>query len=382
MHKYFMSTVYARPGEGSEALDMVMDNLGMDDTLNNPGEDTSDQDDYASENDDERVSHTENEDDADDLEPQPRRNQRQEPDQRQARQPNQQQPQQRPVPRNAEVKPDAKGNLVDATGKVIAKAGFEARMYQDLHKSRGELVRAQAQKTEAEGRVARAVEIGQGLHTENVQLKERIANLSGTKFGLNDGEQIQAMQLAQKAKTDPAAAIKEMLTMAAARGVDLTKIGIAPGGVDTAAMMNLLRQEIQSQMAPLQQRTQQENQQRQTEQQQREANAQVEREVVDFFNANEDAKPHADIFVKVLERYPKMTLGEVWARLQLNMIQNANPRDQNSQLARRNQNPVARRNLPAGRSAPATNNSSGMAQPNVPYDEILRDVLAETGYSQ
>jgi hypothetical protein len=40
----------------------------------------------------------------------------------------QQQPQR--IPSSAEVRPDAKGNLVDARGNVVARAGKEARFYQ------------------------------------------------------------------------------------------------------------------------------------------------------------------------------------------------------------------------------------------------------------
>lgn len=363
-------------GSGSEGMDMVLDNLGMDDTLDQGDDadldlDTGDEDNQG---DGDRLSQT------DDLEPEPRQQQQREPQRRQdARQQSQQrQQQQRPLPQNAEVRPDAKGNLVAADGRVVAKAGFEARMYQDLHRTRGELGRVQAQVTDTTGRLTQAVEIGQRIHAENLQLKTRLENTSGTKFGLNDSEQIQAMQLAQEAKTDPAGAIKKMLTMAAARGVDLTKIGIAPGGVDPKSILDIVKQQIDAAMNPLQQRTAQENQQREQAERQQQQNAQAEREVNTFFQQNPDAQPHLPVFNAVLSdpRYANMSLGEVWARIQLNQARMGN---QQQPDLRQRQNPQQRRNLPAGRGAPQGSDMSGMASPNASYDAILRETMDALG---
>lgn len=362
-------------GSGSEGMDMVLDNLGMDDTINEGDDNDLDLDagDDGDQGDGDRLSQT------DDLEPEPRQRQQRDPDQRQQRQqPQQRQQQQRPLPPNAEVKPDARGNLVGSDGKVVAKAGFEARMYQDLHRTRGELGRVQAQITDTTGRLTRAVEIGQRIHAENLQLKTRLENTSGTKFGLDDREQIQAMQLAQEAKTDPAGAIKKMLTMAAARGVDLTKIGIAPGGVDPKAILDIVKQQIDAAMNPLQQRTAQENQQRTQQEQQRQQNEQAEREVHTFFQQNPDAQPHLPVFNAVLSdpQFAHMSLGEVWARIQLNQARMGN---QQQPDLRQRQNPQQRRNLPAGRGAPQGSDTGGMASPNASYDAILREVMGELG---
>lgn len=367
-------------GDGSEAMDMVLDNLGMDDTLDvgNENDDQLDDADLSDGDEDlnDRVSHTDEQDRRDE------RQRRQQPnDRRQQQSRQQQQPQpQRQLPRGAEVKPDAKGNLVGADGKIIAKAGMEARMYQDLHRTRGEVGRLQSQVTDTTGRLTRAVEIGQGLHTENVALKDRIANLSGTKLGLNDQEQIQAMQLAAESKTDPVAAIKRMLTMAAARGVDMTKLGLAPGGIDPKSILDIVKQEITNAMTPLQQRSTQENAERQRVEAERAQSETAEREVHTFFNQNPDAQPHLAIFNAVLSdpRYSKMSLGEVWARIQLNQAlnrQNGNGRQQPA----RNGNPQQRRMPPAGRGAPVQDNSSGMAPVSASYDTILRDVMDQIG---
>lgn len=373
-------TFQNRGGDSSEAMDMVLDNLGMDDTVDGQTDDT----DLSEEGDDldDRVSQTERDDDnLDRRQPDQRQPQRQQ----QARQPDQRQQQQRPLPRAAEVKPDQRGNLVDAQGKVVAKAGFEARMYQETYRARSELGRAQQELQQAngritdyEGRINRAVEIGQGLHTENLQLKTRLENLSGTKFGLNDSEQVQAMQLAQESKTNPEGAIRKLLTMAASRGVDLTKMGIPAGGVDTKSLLEMIQQTIDQKMNPLQQQQATERQRQEAAERDRQVNTEAEREVHSFFQQNPAAQEHLPVFNAVLSdpRYSRMSLGEVWARIQLNLMQqNGNGRQQ----SQREQNPQQRRDLPAGRGNLPARGSNGMAPVTASYDTILRDTMTELG---
>lgn len=374
-------------GNGSENMDLVFDNfdpndigLGNENDYENDLNDLSESLDDAGDDlgdDGDRVSHTRQQE----IQRRQQRDpdqQRRQPQQRQQRdQQRQQQQQPRRLPTSAEVRADDRGNLIGPDGKVVAKAGFEARMYQDLHRSRGELGRTQSQLTDTSGRLNRAVEIGQTLHTENVQLKERIANLSGTKLGLNDQETIQAMQLAAESKTNPVAAIKRMLTMAAARGVDLTQIGVQNGGVDSKALVDLVREEMAKLAQPLQQQQQLDRQRREQEQQQQQQNQNAEQEVMSFFQQNPDAQQHLKIFEQVLAnpQFSKMSLGEVWARIQLNLMRNERAPQRNNIR----QNPLQqRRSLPAGRGMPQSSNAD-IASPNASYDEILRGVLDEVG---
>lgn len=357
-------------GEGSEAMDMVLDNLGMDDTLDNLGDESGIEDgDEGSDSIDEgedlldRTGH----------EPEVRRDRQQ----RQQPQRQQQQPQQRPIPKTAEIRADQRGNLIGPDGKVVAKAGFEARMYQDTVRARGEAAQATAQVRDVTSRLNRAVEIGQQFHGQIEGLKQQLADKSGAgdRLGLTQSEQLQAFQFAAEAKQDPIAAIRKLLTLAASRGVDVTKIGMQPGGVDPKSLVDLVRNEITTAMNPLKAETEARQRAAQETEQQTQQYQATEREVQGFFNENPAAREHIPVFHAVLSdpKFSKMSLGEVWARIQLNLERNA-MRGNGQQRV----NPQQRRNLPAGRGAP-NGGTSEMAPINASYDQILRDTLDQLG---
>lgn len=71
------------------------------------------------------------------------------------------------LPQSAEVKPDGKGNLVDAQGNIVARSGKEARLYQDAHKAKSELgqlrLQSEHQVKDLSSRLQRAIEIAKDL---------------------------------------------------------------------------------------------------------------------------------------------------------------------------------------------------------------------------
>jgi hypothetical protein len=349
-------------------MDMVLDNLGMDDelaaNLESGGDDGVDEDDEGGDGGSESFEEHDVQERTGYQQPA-----RQAPGQQQ-RQP---QPQ-RGLPPSAEVRADQRGNLVGADGKVVAKAGFEARMYQETQRSRRELAVEQSRSQDLSSRLTRAIELGQQFHSRvealTAQLNDR--NSAAARLGLNDAESIQAMQLASEAKRDPVATVKKILTMAAAAGVDLTRIGIAPGGVDTAALMGLVQNEIRGAMSPLQQRLQNEQFQAQQQEVAQRVYRETENELNTFFTQNPAAREYIPVFHAVLSepRFQHMSMGEVWARIQLNhMRMNGGVR----------QNPQPRRNLPSGRGAPYNGNAGDMAPVNQSYDAILRETLDALG---
>jgi hypothetical protein len=206
------------------------------------------------------------------------------------------------------------------------------------------------------------------------QLNDR--NTAAARLGLNDSESIQAMQLASEAKRDPVSALKKILTMAATAGVDVTRIGIAPGGVDTQALMGLVQNEIRGAMTPLQQRMQMEHQQQQQQETAQRIYSETEREINTFFTVNPAAREYIPIFHAVLSepRFQHMTMGEVWAKIQLNQMRMAG--NGNGYLR---QNPQMRRNLPSGRGMPYMAQPNEMAPVNQSYDAILRETLDALG---
>jgi len=355
-------------GSGSEsAMDMVLDNLGMEEELGaeieslESGESEGGEEPSFESNEVETGYHPQYQ-----------------PPQQQARQ----QQQHRPLPQHAEVRADQRGNLIGPDGKVVAKAGYEARMYQETQRSRRELAVEQARSQDLSSRLSRAIELGQQFHGRmealTAQLNDR--NTAAARLGLNDSESIQAMQLASEAKRDPVSVIKKILTMAAAAGVDVTKIGIAPGGVDSQALMGMVQNEIRGAMTPLHQRMQMEQQQRQQQETAQRVYRETEQEINTFFTANPAAREYVPIFHAVLSepRFQHMTMGEVWARIQLNQMRlTGNGHGQMRQNG--TMNPQMRRNLPSGRGAPYTAQPNDMAPVNQSYDSILRETLDALG---
>jgi hypothetical protein len=294
-----------------------------------------------------------------------------EPKQRQQQQP--QQPQR--IPSSAEVRPDAKGNLVDARGNVVARAGKEARFYQQAANAHRQLMsvqsQAQAQVTDLTNRLNRAIEIGKEVYgrveTHNAQ------NAQMKQMGISPQEQLEAMQLVAMSKTNPVQALRTVLTRAAANGIDLTELGIN-GGSDTKSIVDLLRNEIGQQMQPLRQRTEaeQRHQQQQAEQARQFGDAKVH--VAQFFAQNPDARQYLPVMDAVLQQHPQMTLNEIWAKLQLFLVQRQQTGGNNGARTR-----PTRGAFPNGRGNLPPRNKSEMANVNQSYEQIARQVMSEAG---
>lgn len=282
----------------------------------------------------------------------------------------------RPVAAGAEVRVDQRGNLVSkATGEIVARAGKEARLYQGMHKARQERDSQTAIAQDLTQRLNKAVELG-GQLFERLQAQQASGGeFAPEKHGLSREELTEAIGFARGAKTDPVGTIKKLLTRAAAGGIDLSSIGLAGGNFDPKSLVELVQQTITQQMKPLQERTQRESEQ---EARQREVNEGLEaskKELTDFLGKNPDARNYLPIFQQVYSQpqFQHMTLGEVWARLQLNLLRRgqSNPGERRPQNQRpRNQRPPNGQGRP-----PAGNANSNLAPVDMSYEDIIRGLL-------
>lgn len=364
-----------------ESLGLTAEDLGM-----NRGEDAFDQgddlggDDLDTGDEDLGLSRGQRQngrEDDDEPAPQQRQQPRQQEDDLMLR-PDQRQQQQDRIPPAAEVRTDGKGNLVDRkTGQIVARAGAEARMYQKLHRTTQAYGQLQASHTDTQNRLNRAVELGTQLFDKLKELQNQQGEVAPQKFGLSNAEAIEAMNFAKEAKVDPVGTIKKLLTRAAAGGIDLSSIGLAGGNFDPKSLMDLVRNQIDTAMNPLRERSQRETAQ---EQQQREANERAEetkRELNTFLSANPEAKEFLPIFAQVYAKpeYQHMSLGEVWSRIQLNLMrrqaqQPSNQRPANQQQQRRQPR------VPNGRQTPPNNGrDSELAPVSMSYEDIVRGIL-------
>jgi hypothetical protein len=281
-------------------------------------------------------------------------------------------PRPKSIPDYAEVHPDNKGNLVNGDGIVVARAGKEARMYQDLHKTRGQAQTLHGQLTDVTGRLKKAVEIGQGLHRD---LQAAQAQVNAVKqFGLDQGEHLTALRLFKELRDNPQQALKNILTRAATNGINMSELGLTPGGVDPKSLVDMIKQEIGTAVNPLRERTEAERRHAQAQAQDKQRLSEIQTQVDGFFGQNPEAKNYLPVFTQTLQQFPGMSLGEVWARIQLHLAQNpqSRSRPQNSQP----------RSLPQGRGNPTANGSSDLAPVTDSYDAILKDVMDRAGMTR
>lgn len=294
----------------------------------------------------------------------------------QARRQQMQQPQ---FPQSGQIKPDARGNLVDGTGQVVARAGKEARLYQYGINATREYQKLQGTHRTVTGdltnRLNRAVEIGQELNSRIEAFEARDTQVK--QLGLSPADQLQAMQLAARARTDPIGTLKFLLTQAAANGIDVSQLGMQ-GGADFKTIAEVIRNELQQGMAPLKQRTEQDR----LQEQERTNTTREQREALDhvksFFNSNPDAQQFIPVFHGVLQNHPGTSLDAIWARIQLNLERSRMARSQGDggRTRQRRGAPNGRGRLPEGQN----NNSRGkMAPVTQTYEQVARALFDDLG---
>jgi hypothetical protein len=272
------------------------------------------------------------------------------------------------LPPTAEVHADHKGNLVNEYGQIVARSGKEARLYQDLHKTKGQAQTLQGQLQDVSGRLRKAVEIGQGLHRELQQVKTQQAAVQ--QFGLEQGEVLTAFRLFKELRDNPKEALKNILTRAATNGINIQELGLQ-GGVDPQSLVNMIKQEIGTAVNPLKERTEAERRAAIEQQQNQQRLGEIQSEVDGFFNQNPEAKQYLPVFTQTIKQFPGMSLGEVWARIQLHFERNPQ--------SRRNQN-SPRRSLPQGRGMPTNGAGPDLAPVTDSYDAIVKDALSKAGF--
>lgn len=272
------------------------------------------------------------------------------------------------LPPTAEVHADHKGNLVNEYGQIVARSGKEARLYQDLHKTKGQAQTLQGQLQDVSGRLRKAVEIGQNLHRE---LETARAHTTAVQqFGLEQGEVLTAFRLFKELRDNPKEALKNILTRAATNGINITELGLQ-GGVDPKSLVEMIKQELGTALNPLKERSEAERRQAHEARQNHERLGQIQSEVDGFFNQNPEAKQYLPVFTQTIKQFPGMSLGEVWARIQLHFEKNPQ--------SRRNQN-SPRRSLPQGRGTPSNGAATDLAPVTDSYDAIVRDALSKAGF--
>lgn len=394
----------------SESLGLNMDDLGansLEDMENNlESDDDGEGDEDLDLNEPNEPQDLINDDDDDGLSVTHTRQQQRQPqnqNRQQQRQPNQQRQQQQPRNWNqSQLKTtmDKRGNILGPDGKVVAFAGREARLFNSHHQLRGDFTTLQTTAQNAQRdlttRLNKAIEIGQNA-VQQIQRLNSQGNFA-TEYGLNEAQIRESLAITKQSLTDPIGAIKTLLTRATARGIDLTTLGLQPGGFDTKSLLDLIKEEIKNGTKPVQdfnQRTQQTDQQRRELDQ---ATNDAKAELQSFMANNPGAENYLHIFNAAFQNpdpaINRMSLGEIWARTQLNLMQRgidpqAPPQQQqrspNGQQRQQQQRGNPR--LPNGRGNPSGGRNDGrqqepseeLAPVDMTYEQILAGVLKDVG---
>ena len=214
---------------------------------------------------------------------------------------------------------DAKGNLVDDTGKIVARAGSERRLYETSINARGERDRAVQEQTR--------------LYNETLKLQDQVQTLQQRatahhQFGLNDAELQEGLGFLAQWKQQPMQVVESALTTMLDQGYNIgTLLGkfiqVGEDGQVTVARKadaggvnpQQIQQLVQQAVSPLMQRQQQEEAATRRQQEiQQYAMQQSER----FLSnpAFSQARTHEAILANMIRKDPQLTPEGAYAQLQ------------------------------------------------------------------
>ncbi len=271
------------------------------------------------------------------------------------------------------VTSNAKGDLVDAAGRVVATAGRERRYYESMQRG---MRATNEERQRAETLAAQVAQKDQEIATW------RQAASAATQLGLNANEALEGQRIIAAYKKDPLGTIKYILDEAAKAGHDITAI-TSGGGVSPAAIKAMVEQAI----APiLSDRQQYVNQQQ--------SSAQVDQEYNNFIDENPEAVHHEDAIVVLMQNNPDLTVHTAYAAVlkyaainRLDINQPLGPQMQARSSATASNPQAQSAPLPNGRgtvgssaaasSKPVTNTPSAEAD----MKQIVRAAMLEHGMS-
>jgi hypothetical protein len=205
-------------------------------------------------------------------------------------------------------------------------------------------------------------------------------------FELQPDQLVEAAQYYKQSQTDPIGVLKNLLTRASLNGIDISQLGVPGGSFDPKGIADMVRREIQQNIAPVQQYANVQQERQQAQEVQSQYLRQAETQVNSFFQGTPEAVPYMHIFHAVLSQpqFQNMSLGAIWDKVQLHLMRNgvdprrAPSRSQRQRLSGPSGQP---KSMPNGQGmAPFGNDrvsrgNAGPANPGMSYDAIIREVL-------
>ncbi len=186
-------------------------------------------------------------------------------------------------------------NLVDKSGKVVAKAGQERTVLERTKKALTEKAEAVTVLTNRLRQVAAA---GTEVLNKYKELQQE-SNYHKT-IGLSKEQSKEAQDLYARFNTDPKGALKHIMTKMHLNGVDLSDIGVSTP-LDAKAIADQAISEYATRNKPVQ-KTPEEN---------------AKEEAMSFLNRHPDAASQTEIIAQAKQRYPHLSLDTIWFKLSI-----------------------------------------------------------------
>jgi hypothetical protein len=282
-----------------------------------------------------------------------------------------------PITHKGNWRVDAKGNVINREGHIVAKAGNERRLFE---KGRA-----------LEGRLQVAQRETQGMQAALKKLTDAAADakvLEGQPraLGLSAEESYMGLRLVSMYKKDAGEFFRYVVAQMTKAGHDVSKLTGNGGAVvspDPAAIQDLIRREISTALGPITQTRQRADEDART-------NDEVMQQTQAFFNNHVDAEIHEEVLARMLAADDNLSLDAAYWKLkafaadngfnfdeplqaQVDAARNANGNGQP-----RGQQQQGRRPMPAGRggAVPVTRNEPKFSHDSS-WDDIIRTTMRE-----
>ena len=201
---------------------------------------------------------------------------------------------------------DKKGNLIDKAGKIIVRSGSERNLFQ---KMRDALIKSERDGVKLAKRLDELARLTNVLYRKHQDLIA--AKTYASTKGLTEEENRLACDMAAMSKVDPLGAARMHLTKLHLAGIDISSLGAA-GAVDAKSIAAEVRKQVEATLAAQKPpATSPEDDQK----------SQMEAEARDFLVENQDAVPFVAQIGQAKQRYPNMSLTEIWLRLKNAMLE-------------------------------------------------------------
>lgn len=262
---------------------------------------------------------------------------------------------------------DAKGNVIDHQGKILAKSGAERRLFE-----KSQILAYQGRQMQQ--RVDELTKL-------NEQLKQSSGSGQGfgqltQQFGITPQEATMGMQLVSSFKRDPVGTVKYILTEMQAMGHNIEGLGGPEVNMGAIARM------IDQRLAPI-------TEDRRNAQREQQIEQEARRSYESFVNNPEfvHARVHEDVLARLLGQDPRLSPDAAYYKLQSWALQNGldftRPlKDQVTSRMQAQSRPAAPEPAPMPRgvgSAQGVTTESPYADPNASYSDIIRQAMREAG---